>query len=85
MQKLILIQVKQTLINEDLFFYAIMELQFQMIQGCAMQYENKYALVFGQNQKDSNQKDMQRIYKLSHVVLTQVSRLLEINFESNFL
>lgn len=46
-----------------------------MIQGYATQYENKSVLAFGQNQKDSNRKDMQEVYRLNLVVLMPVSVL----------
>lgn len=46
---------------------------FQMIQNYAIRCGSKFALEFGQNQKDSNQKAMRRIYLLNLVVLMPVS------------
>lgn len=44
-----------------------------MIQECAIRFENKFALVFGQSQKVSDQKDMRKFYKLNLVVSMPVS------------
>lgn len=44
-----------------------------MIQECAIRFENKFALVFGQSQKVSDQMDLQKFYKLNLVVSMPVS------------
>lgn len=46
---------------------------FQMIQECAIQFESKFVWAFGPNRKDSNQKDLHKIFRLNHVVLMPVS------------
>lgn len=51
-----------------------------MNHECATQYENKFVLAFGQNQKDLNRKDMQKICRLNLVALMPVS-VIQVSVE----
>lgn len=66
------------------FVFCFSILCLQMIYDCVIPFANKYALAFGQIQKDLNRKDLQTLYKLDLVALMQVSkaiRLLHIRCE----
>lgn len=52
-----------------------------MIQEYATQYESKFVLAFGRSQKDSNRRDMLKIYRLNLVALMPVS-VTDVYFES---